>query len=119
MHARHVLGVLDLALGAALAQACAASVESLAPEENVGAVAEADDAFRMLTCKGNHFACMAECSRAGVTCGPAASHPHKPEVGLGYLFGCVVASARNACAFRYKNGDKCFYPKDESAPLCV
>ena len=108
-----------MALGAALAPACAASVESSASEEDIGVVAEAEDAFRMLNCKGNHFACMAECSREGVTCGPAASHPHTPAVGLGYLFGCVVASSRNACAFRYKNGDKCFFPEDESAPLCV
>ena len=119
MHARHFIACgFVFGLVALLASACVATVDSTAPEEDIGTDAEAQDAFKFVVCKGNHFACMAECARAGVTCGPAASHPQKPNVGLGYLFGCVT-TGRRACAFRYPNGDKCFYPKDEGPAFCT
>ena len=120
MHTRHIaVWVPIFGLLALLAPACAATADSAEPEEDIDSATEAQGAFKLIDCKGvNHFGCMARCAKAGVTCGPAASHPHKPNVGLGYLFTCET-EGRRACGFRYPNGDVCFYPKDESAPLCT
>jgi hypothetical protein len=57
MHARYfVAWGFVFGLVALLASACVATVDSTAPEEDIGTDAEAQEAFKFVVCKGNQRA---------------------------------------------------------------
>ena len=113
MLARYILawGVV-FGLVALLVPACAASIDSAAPEEARTAEAQQKDeapidVTKRFMCKGLDIVeCMIRCADQGTACKPRRKHPYKAAAGYGDLYACRTEAPRS-CDYRYANGGRC------------